>query len=516
MHTVTVMARPQRAAKTRARFAADVVCAILVALLIFLFHFQYSRSDYLLSDSADYVRASRSPFLETYFNTNSASVVELFKLRNDPAFRVHPWDYLYFHSDNAAIRHFHVPFSFYPMHAIAGAPDSSQRIVSSVVTAATCGAIVIGLAAFGVPLSVAVLTAFLAGIQSRYVEVSVDPSPHGWYMLFAVLFLFTFAAYLNTRRFRTLAISAILLACAFATLEFSLELICSIPLALAIQWMLGREDFEEQKSLFASILKAIPIFLLTTFLLWPGGWIRGGYLESYGVTGSTLVFKNKAAFGLNDTAGSIYWKFYGGHEGLLLLSAFAILAAIVLVIRRRISAVTIVFISYTAIAVALGVADHFRLDTYISEALLFLLITVALLFNDWLAITTRGTRKIFTGAAAAVLVLVSIQEWVQRPSVALYEPWLKPIVAGIGARIPPGSKIVVNENWEAYYRYLPNYDWEPTLSPDKLTPRIPERAIGPRYFLLTNRAPHVSGAVMIEKFPTTIAGRTLTLYSARQ
>lgn len=515
MNSVIAETIPTSSIHTRARLVSTVCCTVLVALLVFLFHTQYSHSNYLLSDSADYVRAARSPFLRTYLNTDSASPVRLWQLRSDPEFRVHPWDYLYFHNDNAAIRHFHSPLSFYPLHVVSvfTSADSNQRIVSSLVTAATCGAIVFGLSLFGVPLTVAGLVALVAGIQSRYVEVSVDPSPHGWYMLFAVLFLFTFARYLSTRRIRVLAIAAILLACAFATLEFSLELIASIPVALTIQWLVDRRALGDFRALAISILKAVPIFLGASFVLWPGGWIRGGYLESYGITGATVLLKNKAEFGSHTSPADLYRKFFGGHEALLLLFVFAVLSLIFLAVRRGLSTASIVFMSYTAVAFALGIADHFRLDTYISEALLFFLATAALLFKDSLAAWRSSTRQLSIAAAVIVLIIVGAQEWLKRPPLMLYQPWLKPILAGISSDVPPGSTIVVNDNWEAYHTYLPKYDYEPTTSATDITPRNPERANGAHFFLLTNDVLPMPGITLIQVFPTNLPGRTVNLYA---
>lgn len=514
MNSVATATDPVGTSVRRIQFFNPLFFALLVAVLVFLFHARYSHSDYLLSDSADYVRAARAPLLQTYFNIDSASPAQLFQMRHDPAFRAHPWDYLYFHDDNAALRHFHTPVSFYSMHIVSlfTAADSYQRVVSSLVTAATCGVLVFGLASLGVPLSIATLTALVAGLQSRYVEVSVDPSPHGWYMLFAIVFLFAFARYLITRQFQTLALAAIFLGLAFATLEFSLELILSIPLALAVLWVLDRNALGNLKILVVSLLKAVPVFLVTTLILWPGGWIRGGYLESYGVTGSTLVFKNKSAFGSHDTMLTVFEKLLAGHEALLLLMAFALVATIVLILRRRLSSATIVFISYTAIAFGLGFADHFRLDTYISEALLFLFATVALLFRDSLAAGILGKRNVALSASILVLVVVGVQEWLHRPSSTLYQSWLKPVLIGVSSRVPAGSTILVNDNWEAYYAYLPQYDYEPTISETDLTPRSLRYANDVQYLLLKNWRQPVPDFTPIARFPITIPGQAIKLY----
>lgn len=501
----------------RVRLGLPLGCALFVALLVFLFHAQYSKSIYLLSDSADYLRAARAPFSGTYLDTNSATPVHLLALRNNPEFRAHPWDYLYFNGDNAAIRHFHAPFSFYAMHVVSrlSSADRNQRVLSSLVTAATCGAIVLGLSWFGVPLSVAAMLAFVAGIQSRYTEVSVDPSPHGWYMLFAVLFLFTFARYLGSRRMSTLLVSVVMLAFAFATLEFSLELVASVPVALGILWLEDRSRLQDPKALFVSLVKAVPVFLLATFILWPGGWFRGGYLESYGVTGATVLLHNIAAFGDRLTFSDLYRKFFAGHEALLLLFAFFLVTSVVLLYRRKLSIVTAVFMSYTLVAFGLGIADHFRLDTYITEALLFLLITEALLFKDVLMEVQAGKHNLTAAAALVVLVVAGTQEWFKRPSTMLYRPWLGPILTGVSAKVPTGATILVNDNWEAYYEYLPKYDYEPTVSESDSSPRIAARTKEVQFSLLNDEAPRIPDTELLGSFPTNVPGHSVKLYGKK-
>jgi hypothetical protein len=499
---------------TQWRLARSIAVACLVAILVFLFHLPYTHSNYLLSDSADYARAARSPILHTWLDTDSASVVHLFEMRQkDTSFRAHPWESLYAHQDNAALRHFHPPLSFYAMHIVelTGA-DSHQRITSSLVTAATCGILVLGLTAFGVPLTIAGLAALVAGIQGRYVEVSATPTPHSWSILFAVLFLFIFAWYLQTRRFWLLAIAAVLLACSFANLEFSLELVCAVPIALVLQFWLDKKSLGNVKQLGISFLKAVPIFLAATFVVWPGGWLRGGYLESYGVNGAMLLFKNKA-FAARGAHAGLYEKLFGGHEALLLLFAFVFVAVIALVIRRRLSIATLLFLSYTFIALGLGIADHFRLDTYVSELLLFLIASAALLFQDLLSMSypARQTRPVL--AFALLLVIIGAGEWLSRPSLNLYQPWLQPVLAGVSAHVPPGSVILVNDYEEAYVAYLPRYVYEATVSPTDLTPRDNARDV--HFFLLTQEAPPVPDSSLIESFPTAVPGRSVQLYATR-
>lgn len=507
----------RRTAATRFSPAISVTCGLIVAIVVFLFHVPFGKSDYLLNDSADYLRAAHAPFTGTYLNTDSASPAQLFALRNDQVFRAHPWDYLYARADNASLRHFHAPLSFYPMHAVAVITphDRYQRTLSSTVTALTCGVIAYGLIAFQVPVVVAVVLALVTGIQSRYIEVSIDPSPHGWYMLFAVLFLFSFAWYLQDRRFKVLALSSIFLAFAFATLEFSLELVASVPFALACLWIMQRRPLADLKTLIVSLLKAMPVFCLATFLLWPGGWLRGGYLESYGITGATLLLKNKAAFGERLTVQDLYHKLFAMHEALLLLLLFFTLASLILLVRRKLSVATVVFCAYTVVAFGLGVADHFRLDTYISETLLFLFVSSALLLGDIFSSLSAGLRRIAMSTSVAVLLVIGIQEIVAHQPIALYQPLIKPILAGVAAEVPAGNSILVNDNWEAYSLYLPQYKFEQTTSKTDLTPRSAERAKGIRYFLLDDSAPPVPNVTLLRTLPSYLPGHTVHLFVER-
>lgn len=509
----TVASQPVSSTVNERLVMRSIAVAALVAILVFLFHLPYTHSNYLLSDAADYARAARSPNLKTYLDTNSASLVHLLQMRKDPATGGHLWNYLYSRQDNMALRHFHPPFSFYVMHIVQHAGDDSrQRVTVSLVTAFTCGVLAFGLSMFGVPLVIAGLAAFVAGIQSRYVEVSATPSPHAWLILFAALFLFIFARYLQTRKFGLLAIAAVLLACSFADLEFSLELVCAIPIALVLQFWVDRDSFGRWSELGIAFLKAVLIFLGTTLVLWPGGWLRGGYLEAYGVNGSMLLLQNKTAFVLRGPQSNMFEKLFSGHETLLLLFAFAFCATILLGIRRKLSAVSIVFLSYALVAFGLGIADHFRLDTYVSELLLFLIASTALLFQDLLALIRPAQRRLAVLAFALVLAVIGVQEWQLRPSLNLYRPWLQPVLASVSGHIPTGETILVNDYGEAFQAYLPGYLYKQTVSPTNLTPRVPGSSQKIHYLLLTQEAPAVPGASLIARYATAVPGHSVGLY----
>jgi hypothetical protein len=73
-----------------------------------------STDEYFQSDAADYMRAATVGFWGLYTDSHTAAAWSLVSLwRKDSEFRARPFDYLYRHNDNAALRHFHGPGSMY-------------------------------------------------------------------------------------------------------------------------------------------------------------------------------------------------------------------------------------------------------------------------------------------------------------------------------------------------------------------------------------------------------------------
>jgi hypothetical protein len=512
----TDFSSPQRGPELRSGLPA-IALAVAVGVLVFLFHLPFAKRSYLVDDSADYLRAAKTGLVSLYLNTDSASPVALMKMRGNPHFRAAPWDYLYFRNDDAALRHFHTPFSFYVMHAVhaAGGSDRAQRMTVSIVTATTCAVLVFGLSTAGVPLALAGAAALLAGWQTCYIEVSVDPTPHSWYMLFAMTFLFLLADFLVTRRIRSLVLASIALGFAFATLEFSLQLMVAIPFALLGLRMIGRLPGAELAGVCRQILRVVPIFLGITFLLWPGGWLRGGYLETYGVLSATVALKNKHAFGEKLSAGILYDKVFAHHEIILAVFLFFAAALIYLALSRKASCYTAVFSSYAVIALGLGVASHFRLTTYVSEFLLFLIPAAALMCNDLPQMAAARSRHILTAAGCALLLLGAAEEGAQRKSGMFYRPWLTPVFAAVRADVPKGSTVLVNNNLEDLYLYVPGYDFEPTIHSGSGTPRTTWRASGARYYLFEKHTPAPAHAKVLGIWPTYGPGHELVLYATK-
>ena len=91
-------------------------------------------------------------------------------------------------------------------------------------------------------------------------------------MLFAVIALFSISRYLCTKEFWSLAVAAVSLGCAVATLEFSLELIItSIFCSVAVLWYMGKWSIPMLKQNASAWLRALLLFLVTTLSV--AGWV---------------------------------------------------------------------------------------------------------------------------------------------------------------------------------------------------------------------------------------------------
>lgn len=492
-----------------------LLLATVVAALIFFAHLPQTRDSILSDDSADYMHAAKSSLLSTWLNTNSVAPWQFAQMRSKPGFRAHPWDTLYVAGDNAALRHFHGPVSFYAMHAVDSISHNHrwQRLLTSLVGSLISAALFCVLVEFRVSSLLSFTLAVYAGLQSRFVEVSVDPTPHVWYILFSIAFLFFFARFLAKQRPGDLRSASIALGFAFATLEFSVELFATIGVSLAFLFVCSRDLLPSWSKSRHSVLVAVGFFLLTTFVLWPGGWIRGGYLENYGLLTAQVLFKNKTAFGEHLTPGLIYRTLFQNHIILLFLSIAWLLISLALLLKRRLSITTAVFSIYTATALLLGIADHFRLNTYVSEFVIFLVAAAGLAFTDALALVHTNTLKRTVGAALSfVLVIGCLLEWQQRHDDWGTRPWLATVINGVSEHVPSGSSVLVSSDKEALGLYLPQYHFRSTAGIADSQPRSAPDSADTHFGLFDDRLPLPAGAVPIAQYPTH-TGHSYVLWS---
>lgn len=451
---------------------SSLLGALVISLLVFFLHLPQTHDGILFDDAADYMRAAQSPILPTWLNTNSATPLDLVRRhRSDPIFREHPWFTLYVENDNAGLRHFHAPVTTYALHAVRTlfSDDRFARVLWSVVGALLCGLLYFVLAEFSVPLIVAALIALFAGVQASFIEVSVDPTPHAWYLLFALAFLFLLSRYFENHRPRDLYLAAIALAFAVATLEFSLELIFAIPVALAALWLTRRELLPDRWTAVRSGFKAIIVFLVVTFVIWPGGWLRGGYLECYGILGASVLQRNHGSQHTQHFAIRVFSNAASGHTSVWILVGAGLAAGLWLLFRKRLSIPSVVFASCGIFAFGLGIADHFILNTFFFESAVILMAAAGLILGDLFrelktADGHPSGAQSFVRLAGIVLVCILLvvgsafelspqhraESWGTRA-------WLGDVFTGIRQVVPVGATVVAANNRESLSLYLPDY-----------------------------------------------------------
>jgi hypothetical protein len=468
--------------------ASRFLVALLIALFVFFLHLPQTRDSLLFDDAADYMRAAQAPIVSTWLNTNSVTPLEILHRRSsDPDFGKHPWFSLYLAGDNAALRHFHTPVTAYILHIVRGffSSDQCARVLWSVAGALLCGLLYLVLAEFSVPLIVAALIALYAGVQTTLIEVSVDPTPHVWFLLFALSFLYFLARYFVSQRPRDLYLSAVVLAFAVATLEFSLELIFTVPLAVTVLWITRREALPPRSIALKSALRAFAVFLASTFVIWPGGWIRGGYLECYGILGASVLTRNKG-YHTRSLANHVLFKASSGHASIWILAGLGLAAGLWMLFTKRLSIPSIVFASCAVFAFGLGVADHFILSTFFFEFALILMATAGLILGDlfrelkganWLPSSTSTlARQACFALVCALLLVGSVFELRPAHRSEFWDDraWLANVFAGIRQQVPAGATVMAINDHQALSLYLPQYHvvfWPDYHSqPEDITP----------------------------------------------
>lgn len=283
------------------------VGALLLAMSFALaIRIPFCTNQLLLSDAADYVHAVQSGFWDTYVDSGSVTFLEMVKLyRDQTGVGRHLWDHLTRINDSAALRHFHVPVSYYAP-AIAAThdwPPRAYRVMSAIVAVLTVGLVLIGLTRLGMDLALATMTAVLLGAAPVYVRTTTDLSPHPYFILFACAFLFTASMWAQERRRRYLVAAAVMLALASASLELAPGLIVAVIAATLIA---GRAVPVRAPGLGA----AVAVFVIALVVLWPGGVLRGGYLKSYTVLVAQAATQRDELYGPLSLLG-VYRSLFG-------------------------------------------------------------------------------------------------------------------------------------------------------------------------------------------------------------
>jgi hypothetical protein len=465
---------------------AATTTVLLVALLIRL---PYCTNDLLLTDNADYIRSVRGGLSSVYFERGSANFFAFAKLIRDRAsVGAHPWDYFYRLGDAAALRHFHVPGGFYADALVVSLhmPVWVNRTVAAVVGSALCGIIFLYLGRVGVPVPLALAGTLLVAADPRFVSASTDINPHTWFLLFAVLFLFSLVDFIQYKRKAFFIGSIALLAVSCATLEYGPALVLTAASAIAICWrsMNLRSFFASERKWKAVV--GISVFLGSLLLLWPGGVSKGGYLKSYGVFVWQALFQREQLFGPL-TPAAIWNNLFGGSWAAALLGAWAIVGGFWIGIRKSFPP-ALAFFVYSVLALGMNLGNRYRNPTYAAEVMVPLLIT-SLVVTSYVLQRGDGIvrRRMVYGAVTTLCVLGFVQGVRALPSQVHRRPLnlvFESMIMNVPRLVPAHAIILVNKHREVYSLYFPDFTIEATEGPTTIAPLAKETTRQAEYLLL--------------------------------
>jgi hypothetical protein len=442
--------------------AAALVAAVALAVRV-----PVCNNNPLRSDAADYIRSLRGGWQAAYLDTRSANLAEFWNLSRSPAVTGgHLWHYLYDREDAAALRHFHVPLAFYP-HAIASdlfpGSNAVHRIIPALFAALTSALCVLALLRIGVGLLIAAPVGLVVATCPAYVKASTDCSPHTLFMLLALVFLWLWGSYQLSGKIVTLIAAATAFACSAATLELAPTLL----LAAAFVAIYSRGSAGFPRAAMFTWRKAcvfVGAALLASFVVWPGGWVRGGYVKAYGVFAYQALFKREEMFG-EATARGIFERLFQG-DPLLLAAGLAALAAAV-VFRRylRSHPVALGLAAYSVITICVNFGNRYKNETYASETLVFLLLLAGVVLHRAVSRLPKRRLSLAVGISGVlVLEVLGRNIWADAKSMPAgrTDQVVPDIVASLRFSLPRGAVVLANQDAEAFSLYIPGHRFEGT------------------------------------------------------
>lgn len=431
-----------------------------------------------LSDSADYLRAARRGVWANYTDKDSTSLWSfLEKYLRDREFRDHPWAQLMRDGDIAALRHFHVPLFIYPHAVLArlSASDRSHRILTSAVVAIALGVAFACLRRMGVRLAYALVGILVLSTSAPLLAITAEISPYPMYFVFATLLLYLAGGPDDFGRSRRLLAAALVGAAAIVTLEFSVLLALAI-LAHAIAEPHCRHALV-QLTTYRSWARPAVWMMAGLFVLWPAGFLKGGYLLSYGVYAFIVVMRRTEYY---ETASYDAMLQRLGSGDLLLGAAYLVagLAASLWVWRRSADKPSRVFGAYCLCALAQGIGNNFRNETYVAHYLFFMWLVAILALED----AARRRPRLELGYLSSLAGIVLLAVWlpaqlrfsaVRKAELADTSARIKEAIGLLRAFYPPKTVFLTNRHYEALGAYAPEFSFEPGRWQGKLVPRAP-------------------------------------------
>lgn len=438
----------------------------IVLLFAVLFRIPLCTDAVLTSDAADYLRSVRPGVTDVYFERGSVSLTEFIRAYRDPGTGSHLWDYLYRKGDLSALRHFHVPASFYAHALIARATPHNlpHRVLPALIGVLTCILLTWGLLASGYGGAIAAAAGILVGALPQFVLTTTDFSPHSQYIFLTCALLLLSAAAARTKSFSLALMAAMVLALAVCTLELAPALVVTLIIgAVVLRDMLPPFRLRPAMLLFLA-------FAGCCFVAWPGGFLRGGYAKAYGVFLAQALLKRDEMFGPL-TAQLVYARLFNADPLLLVFTLGGIACLAWQAVRGRRQAEGILFGIYAAIAFFLNLGNRFSNDTYASEVLVFAVVA-ALLGVDGATRQLPFSAKVLLASGAAVLIAATISKTLHAIDKGAHrDTAIAAAILWLPKCIPQGATVVANRHIESFAAYLPHYDFEPTESAGTIRPR---------------------------------------------
>jgi hypothetical protein len=466
----------------------------LIALALFavalLFRLPFCTADLFTYDAADYSRAIRAGVVAQYLGTDSIKLPDfLWRLRADAKFREHSWGSLYQRNDGAALRHFHVPGGFYIPALLhdGGFGPKAQRVAIALISASTVSAAFLILSAAAVPWQLAGLAGLFCCCSPVLILAGTNLSPHPLFTLFSTVAVYSFCRWMGSASARWMAMFAVCFAVSAASLELAPILLLTVLATAAYSWFrLPRSS--ERKIPVRQVLVCVGIICASLTLLWPGGWLRGGYVMSYGVFVFQGLFRSAIYFHSRDLFSTVARLGNNPIAGWALIAL--LIAAVWSAWRSRRDPLLPAFAIFGSLLVIQGFGNGFTNTTYASHAVLAITMASALSF--------RANDSGLRWGPVAVMAGLSLLGLFSRLDPNTQETLIESRrIAGVIGELtrdyPSQTAFVVTQDPSSFIANAPQFRFYPAKSAVSSLPQ-PWISTGPYHLLVdTSMGNHVPG-----------------------
>ncbi len=472
------------------RRATQAPIALFLFAVALLFRLPFCTADLFTYDAADYSRAIHAGVLPQYMGTDSITLPDfLWRLRTDAKFREHSWGSLYQRNDGAALRHFHVPVGFYVPALLydGGFGPKAQRLAIALISAATVSAAFLILSAAAVPWWLAGLAALFCCCSPVLILAGSNLSPHPLFTLFSMAAVYSFCRWLQIASARWMALFAVCFAVSAASLELAPILFVTV-LGTAVYFWFRVPRAAEHKISVRQVFVCVAIIFGSLAVLWPGGWMRGGYVMSYGVFVFQGLFRSAIYFHRRDLFSTVARLGNNPIAGWALI--VLLIAGVWSACRSRLDPLLPAFALFGSLLVIQGFGNGFTNTTYASHAVLAITMASALSFRANDRALRWGPVAVMTG-----LTLMGLFGRIDpnRQETLVESRRIAGVIGELTRDYPAQSAFVVTQDPSSFIANAPRFRFYPAESAVSSLPQ-PWIAIGPYHLLVdTSTGNHVRG-----------------------